>query len=122
MVGQRRGLAESREIYRDDVAVLGQPLLNREPRLPPVSSPMQQDERRSRATPVICQLHPDTVSICNPPVTSALGYVTIVGELLTDSRVARRVAAVPQIRYPQALPISQHIGEIAAAIRSNLRP
>ena len=80
---------------------------------------MQQDERRSRATPVICQLHPDTVSICNPPVTSALGYVTIVGELLTDSRVARRVAAVPQIRYPQALPISQHIGEIAAAIRDH---
>ena len=87
--------------------------------MPPVPSPVQQDERWSCATPVICQLHPATVSTCNPPVTSALGYVTIVGESSTDLRVARRVAAVPPIRYPQALPISQHIGEIAAAIRDH---
>jgi ATP-dependent helicase HrpA len=45
--------------------------------------------------------------------------VTIVEELPTDLRVARRVAAVPPIRYPQALPISLHIGEIAAAIRDH---
>ena len=45
--------------------------------------------------------------------------MTIVGESSTDLRVARRVAAVPPIRYPQALPISQHIGEIAAAIRDH---
>ena len=87
--------------------------------MPPVPSPVQQDERWSCATPVICQLHPATVSTCNPPVTSALGYVTIVGVSSTDLRVARRVAAVPPIRYPQALPISQHIGEIAAAIRDH---
>jgi ATP-dependent helicase HrpA len=43
--------------------------------------------------------------------------VTIVKEAPTDLRVARRMAAVPHIRYPQALPISQHTGEIAAAIR-----
>ncbi|HEX5346495.1 MAG TPA: hypothetical protein VFW64_05245, partial [Pseudonocardiaceae bacterium] len=29
------------------------------------------------------------------------------------------MAAVPPIRYPQALPISQHTGEIAAAIRDH---
>jgi ATP-dependent helicase HrpA len=45
--------------------------------------------------------------------------VTIVEEAPTDLRVARRMAAVPQIRYPQALPISQHTGEIAAAIRDH---
>ncbi|MGA9309260.1 MAG: ATP-dependent helicase, partial [Pseudonocardiaceae bacterium] len=42
-----------------------------------------------------------------------------MGESSTDLRVVRRVAAVPPIRYPQALPISQHIGEIAAAIRDH---
>ncbi|MGH3515522.1 MAG: hypothetical protein ACRDRB_25150, partial [Pseudonocardiaceae bacterium] len=42
-----------------------------------------------------------------------------MGESSTDLRVARRVAAVPPIRYPQVLPISQHIGEIAAAIRDH---
>ncbi|MGB8962665.1 MAG: ATP-dependent RNA helicase HrpA, partial [Pseudonocardiaceae bacterium] len=45
--------------------------------------------------------------------------MTIVGESSTDLRVARRSAAMPQIRYPQALPISQHTGEIAAAIRDH---
>jgi ATP-dependent helicase HrpA len=45
--------------------------------------------------------------------------VTIVEESPTDLRVARRMAAVPQIRYPQTLPISQHTGEIAAAIRDH---
>src|SRR6476661_1593117 len=84
-----------------------------------VSSSVQQDQRRSRAAPVVCQLHSDTLSTSNPPVTSPLGYVTIVEELPTDLRVARRVAAVPPIRYPQALPISQHIGEIATAIRDH---
>jgi ATP-dependent helicase HrpA len=43
--------------------------------------------------------------------------VTIVRESSADLRIARRAAAVPQIRYSQALPISQHTGEIAAAIR-----
>jgi ATP-dependent helicase HrpA len=45
--------------------------------------------------------------------------VTIVEESSTDLRVARRMVAVPQIRYPQTLPISQHTGEIAAAIRDH---
>ncbi|MGH3855538.1 MAG: ATP-dependent RNA helicase HrpA, partial [Pseudonocardiaceae bacterium] len=44
-------------------------------------------------------------------------------EPLADSRVgsrsARRQASVPQISYPPALPISQHIAEIAAAIREH---
>jgi len=35
------------------------------------------------------------------------------------SRVARRQAAVPQIRYPPALPVSQRKDEIAAAIRDH---
>ncbi|HET9255028.1 MAG TPA: ATP-dependent RNA helicase HrpA [Pseudonocardiaceae bacterium] len=38
---------------------------------------------------------------------------------LTDVRVARRQAAVPRIRYPPELPISQHVREIAAAIRDH---
>ncbi|MBA2472812.1 MAG: ATP-dependent RNA helicase HrpA [Pseudonocardiales bacterium] len=87
--------------------------------MPPVPGTVQQNEWRSRTTPVVCQLHTDTVSTCNPPVTSALGYVTIVGESSADLRIARRAAAVPQIDYPQALPISQHTGEIAAAIRDH---
>ncbi|MDQ3762522.1 MAG: ATP-dependent RNA helicase HrpA [Actinomycetota bacterium] len=40
-------------------------------------------------------------------------------ESLADPRIARRRAAVPQIRYPQALPISQHCDEIGAAIRDH---
>ncbi|MGH3607856.1 MAG: ATP-dependent RNA helicase HrpA [Pseudonocardiaceae bacterium] len=39
-------------------------------------------------------------------------------ESLAD-RLARRRAAVPQIWYPSELPISQHTGEIAAAIRDH---
>ncbi len=39
-------------------------------------------------------------------------------ESLAD-RVARRQAAVPQIRYPPALPVSQRKDEIAAAIRDH---
>jgi ATP-dependent helicase HrpA len=45
--------------------------------------------------------------------------VTIVRESSAELRIARRAAAVPQIRYPQALPISQHTGEIATAIRDH---
>ncbi|MGB9049515.1 MAG: ATP-dependent RNA helicase HrpA [Pseudonocardiaceae bacterium] len=40
-------------------------------------------------------------------------------ESSAELRIARRAAAVPQIRYPQALPISQHTGEISAAIRDH---
>jgi len=48
-----------------------------------------------------------------------------VRESLADLRLARRKALarrealVPRIHYPQALPISQHSGEIAAAIRDH---
>ncbi|MGB9138761.1 MAG: ATP-dependent RNA helicase HrpA [Pseudonocardiaceae bacterium] len=45
--------------------------------------------------------------------------MTIVRESSAELRIARRAAAVPQIRYPQALPISQHTGEISAAIRDH---
>ncbi len=45
--------------------------------------------------------------------------MTIVRESSAELRIARRAAAVPQIRYPQALPISQHTGEIATAIRDH---
>src|SRR5262249_6836170 len=38
---------------------------------------------------------------------------------LTDARIARRQALVPQIQYPPELPISQYTGEIAAAIRDH---
>jgi ATP-dependent helicase HrpA len=36
-----------------------------------------------------------------------------------EQRVARRRASVPRIRYPQALPVSQHRDEIAVAIRDH---
>ena len=42
-----------------------------------------------------------------------------MSESLADLRVARRVASMPRIHYPQALPISQHSDEIAAAIRDH---
>jgi ATP-dependent helicase HrpA len=42
-----------------------------------------------------------------------------VREPLVDSRVTRRAASVPRIHYPGVLPISQHRGEIAAAIRDH---
>ncbi|MGH3868499.1 MAG: ATP-dependent RNA helicase HrpA [Pseudonocardiaceae bacterium] len=40
-------------------------------------------------------------------------------EPLADPRIARRAALVPRIHYPRVLPISQHTGEIAAAIRDH---
>ncbi len=40
-------------------------------------------------------------------------------ESLGDVRIGRRRGAVPQIRYPPALPITQHTGEIAVAIRDH---
>jgi ATP-dependent helicase HrpA len=43
----------------------------------------------------------------------------LVRESLADRRLARREGLVPRIHYPQALPISQHVGEIAAAIRDH---
>jgi ATP-dependent helicase HrpA len=43
----------------------------------------------------------------------------VVRESLTDTRIARRRGAVPQIHYPSALPISQHTGELAAVIRDH---
>ncbi len=42
-----------------------------------------------------------------------------MGETLAEARIARRQAAVPQIHYPQSLPISQRRDEIAAAIRDH---
>jgi ATP-dependent helicase HrpA len=42
-----------------------------------------------------------------------------VQDTLEQARVARRQAAVPQICYPQTLPISQRKDEIAAAIRDH---
>ncbi|MDT7713079.1 MAG: ATP-dependent helicase HrpA [Pseudonocardiales bacterium] len=42
-----------------------------------------------------------------------------MGESLAELRVARRQASVPRIHYPPALPISQHVSEIAAAIRDH---
>ncbi len=42
-----------------------------------------------------------------------------MGESLAELRIARRQASVPRIHYPPALPISQHISEIAAAIRDH---
>jgi ATP-dependent helicase HrpA len=42
-----------------------------------------------------------------------------VGESFAELRVARRQASVPRIHYPPALPISQHVSEIAAAIRDH---
>ncbi|MGH3800848.1 MAG: DEAD/DEAH box helicase, partial [Pseudonocardiaceae bacterium] len=46
------------------------------------------------------------------------GESLLVRESLAD-RVARRRAAVPRIRYPPALPVSQRKDEIAAAIREH---
>ncbi|MGB8198542.1 MAG: ATP-dependent RNA helicase HrpA, partial [Pseudonocardiaceae bacterium] len=40
-------------------------------------------------------------------------------EPLVDPRITRRAASVPRIHYPGVLPISQHCGEIAAAIRDH---
>ncbi|MGH3768531.1 MAG: ATP-dependent RNA helicase HrpA [Pseudonocardiaceae bacterium] len=42
-----------------------------------------------------------------------------MGETLAELRVARRQASLPRIHYPPDLPISQHVSEIAAAIRDN---
>ncbi|HEX8934670.1 MAG TPA: AAA family ATPase, partial [Pseudonocardiaceae bacterium] len=42
-----------------------------------------------------------------------------MGESLAELRVARRQASVPPIHYPPALPITQHVSEIAAAIRDH---
>ncbi|MGH3697258.1 MAG: ATP-dependent RNA helicase HrpA [Pseudonocardiaceae bacterium] len=42
-----------------------------------------------------------------------------MGRSLTETRIARRQAALPRIHYPPELPISQHIREIVAAIRDH---
>src|ERR671914_2490715 len=47
-----------------------------------------------------------------------MGESPLVRESLAD-RVARRRAAVPQIRYPLTLPVSQRKDEIAAAVRDH---
>jgi ATP-dependent helicase HrpA len=49
---------------------------------------------------------------------AGMGGSPLVRESLAD-RVTRRQAAVPRIRYPPALPVSQRKDEIAAAIRDH---
>lgn len=86
------------------------PLTDLRPRL---TALMLRDQRR-------LQRRLDGVGKTHDPAARASATARIVADLgAAEQRLARRVAAMPAVRYPEELPVSQRRGEIRDAIRDH---